>query len=186
MNHVGVSPLLTGPHVSYVILLRQLDNDFLRGYLAQGSVVISSYSVSPDNPRDRDVVFNDGENIRVAKAVARYLRLSEPFAVSRQDLDGRPDARTIKQRVNERAIVCATKVLRAQLRILVKKSVEIDSPPFAKPASDDRIRRPDAYQGRAACRFNVRFSGNQTAEFLCVEAPTRAVSSYHQLPCSRL
>src|SRR5258706_7566945 len=186
MNYVGVAKLFTGSHVRYVVLLRQLDHDFLPGYLAQGSIVVSGYSISPDNPRDGDVVFNDSENIRVAKAVAGDLRLSETFAVSRQHLDGRPGAGTIKEGVNERAIVCATKLLRAQPWILVIKSDEIDSPPFAKSASDDRIRRPDAYQRRAASRFNVRFSRNQSAEFLCVEAPTRAVVSYHHLSLRRL
>src|SRR4030095_8053484 len=163
MNYVRVSQLFTGPHVRNVVLVRQLYDDLLPGYLSQGSVVVSGYSVSPDDSRDRDIVFNDGENVRVAKAVARYLRLSETFAVSRQYLDGRSDARLIKYGVNERAIICAAKLFRAQLWILVKNSIEIDSPPFAKAASDDCIRRSYPYQRHAACRFNVRFSRDQTA-----------------------
>src|SRR3989442_10102726 len=83
MNNVGVPQSFTGSHVRNVKLIRQLDSDLLSGYLPQSGVVVNGDSISTDNPRDRDVIFNDGENLGPAETVAGHLRLSEPVPISR-------------------------------------------------------------------------------------------------------
>src|SRR5436190_11618391 len=186
MNYVGVSQWFTGSRVRHVKLFRQLDSDLLSGYLPQSGIVVNGNSISTDNPRDRDVVFNNRENLSLAKAVARHLCLIKALAVSRQYLNSRPDAGVIQQRVNERTITCAAKLFRAQLWILVEKCVEINSPPLANAVRDDSIRLSYSYQRRAARRSNVRLDRNQTAEILCSETPTLAFISDHQLPLTRL
>src|ERR1700736_3735919 len=92
VNYLGVPQSFSGAHVRNVVLTRQLNNDLLPGYLPESGVVVNGDSVSPDNSRDGDVIFNDGENLRVAETVAGHLCLSEPLAVSRQHPNSGPDA----------------------------------------------------------------------------------------------
>src|SRR2546421_2463726 len=158
INCVGVPQLFTGSHVRNVKLIRQLDNDLLPGYLPKSGVVVNGDSVSPDHPRDRDVIFNNGENLGVAEAVAGHLCLSKPFAVSRQNLDSGTDAGVIKQRFNEHSVICSAKLFRTQLWILVQECIEVDSPPLANAVRDDSIRLSYAYQRLAVRGRNVSLS----------------------------
>src|SRR6266542_3483134 len=82
--------------------------------------------------------------------------------------------------------MCAAKLFRAQLWILIKECVEIDSPPLAKGAGDNSVRLSYTHQGSAARWLNVRLSRNQTTEIFCAQTPTHTFIGNHQLSSTRL
>src|SRR6266496_4203082 len=111
MDHVCVAESLTRAHISNIELPRQLDYDILPGDLSERSVLVGSDSVPPNDPRNGDVIFDQGKYLRIAEAVAGDLRLRQTLAISGQHFDCRSHARAAEQRINEGTVARAAKIL---------------------------------------------------------------------------
>src|SRR5882724_6950033 len=113
MNQIGVAESLAGSHIGDIELTGQSNRDILPGDLAQRSIVVDCYSVTLNNSLNSDIVFNNCEDLRAAKAVANNLRLRQAFTISPEDAHGWFYSGMGQQSGYKRTVVHAAELFRA-------------------------------------------------------------------------